>query len=226
MGAWGSNINEAIRDCVPDEGVRLDLPIDLNHLIGSAGNLCTTTTTPKRVLTSDQTIIQWDASSSVAAYVHTRLPANLAKTPKLSGKVPFADLRIALRMKSAGATDAPALTVTAKARAAGGAIKATFTAVFTPPPAPPTTSPDYTTYAARYATTNAVSGTAADAANPKDYVFSFKNVSGTGPAYLEPGDTIDIKIVPGAHTTDAITLWDVRLSAGLNACNTERIERN
>lgn len=226
MGAWGSNINEAHRDCEPDEGVRLDLPVGLMDLNGSTGITCTTATTPKRVLSSGQIYVQWDASSSVAAYIHTELPRNLALRPKSSGKVLYTDLRLSLRMKSAGATDSPAMTVTAKARSAGGAIKATFTAVFTPPPAPPTTSPDYTTYAARYATTNAVSGLAADAANPKNYVFSFADVAGTGPVYLAPGDSIDITITPGAHTTDAITLWDLRLSAGLNACNTERLERS
>ncbi len=222
MGAWGSNINEAIRDCIPDEGVRLDLPVSIDDLNSSTGVNCTTATTPKRVLSSDITIIQWDASSSVAAYLHCKLPHNLAKAPKLSGKVEYADLRLGLIAKSAGATNSPAFTVTAKARSAGGAVKATFTAVFTPPAAPASTSPDYAAYAAQYATSNAVTNTT----DPKEYVFSFKDVAGTGPTYIEPGDSIDIKIVPGAHTTDALELHDIRLSAGFNACNTERFERN
>ncbi len=222
MGAWGSNVNKALRDCVPDFGVRLDLPVSINDLVGSAGNTCTTTTTPKRVLSSDITIVQWDATSVVAAYVKTRLPSNLAKVPKLSGKIEFADLRLHLSARSAGATDSPAFTVTAKARAPGGAVKATFTAVFTPPAAPASTSVDYAAYLAQYATANTVTNTT----NPKEYVFSFKDVAGTGPTYIEPGDSIDIKIVPGAHNTDALELHDLRLTAGLNACNTRSFERN
>lgn len=212
MSGMGYNINESIRGTVPDQGAWFDLPYSTMDLEGHTGLRLTLTTTPYRVLTSDKLSVKWDASSSVAAYLKVMLPQSLAARPSKTAatiNIPFPRIRLILAAVSAGATDAPAFTITAKARAFGGAEKATFTAGFlASQPMPGGATSDAT-------------NTATNATNGKVLVFDFFEKSGTGPVYLAPGDDMDIKIVPGAHTTDALSIYGLRVQAALNANYTD-----
>lgn len=204
-----STLNEAIRQSEPDAGFWTDLGIGIKDLMGHTGLDCTLTTTPKRVLGSDDLYIQWDAGVSVAAYLVVPLPRTLAKRQKLSYGIAYAQLRLHLALRSAGATNSPAMTVTAKARAKNGALKATFTAVFRPDPS------------GAAPTTNAVS----TQTNPLEYVYTFEELAGTGPTYIEPGDKLVITITPAAHAADALELHDLHISCTQNAGFTDRTKR-
>lgn len=211
MGAWDSNINEAIRGSVSDEGSWETLPKTLMDLEGHTGLRLTLTTTPYRVLTSEKLTVIWDASSSVAAHLKVVLPRNLAMRPsKVAATldIPFPRIRVFLSALSAGATDTPGFAVTAKAKALGGAVKATFTAVFRASQPIPGGGTSAATEGAA-PTTGAV------------LCYDFFGVYGTGPVYLAPGDDMDITITPDAHTTDTLTIDGLLVEAAVNAAYTE-----
>lgn len=221
MAAWGSNIGEAIRESVPDQG--FPETIDLfNILRGHTGLLLTLSTTPKNVLTSDYLTAQWDASSSVAAYVKTMLLPTLAfqaskkvtgsGTPDLTYNIPFLRFRLHARVRMAGATDVPVITVTAKLRASGGAIKTLFT--------PTSIAADGSTL------TDGTCKALGNPTNPDLRTWDFFQTYGTGPVYAAPGDYLDIKMVPGAHTTDALELHGLTMGWNVNPNYTDITARS
>jgi hypothetical protein len=205
-----NTINQVLRLSTADEGQLYDLPYMLTDLAGSAGNNITTSTTPKIVLSSDKIYAQWDTSSSVAAYLKVQIPRQAAYQPSKKAatlNIPFLRLRVALSLlvPTTVGPDTPSITVTAVSRASNGAVKGPFTAVFVPPAdgSAPTTA--------------AVS----NQTNPLLYVFDFFEVIGSGTTYLAPGDDMDIKIVPGAHTNDVLQLHGLRVECALNQCKTD-----
>lgn len=215
MGGWSSNISQAIRDVIPDEGIWQDLPgWDITKFREEAGNIVTTSTTPVLVLTSDVVSVSWAASNVDAAYLIGQVPRSLATLPSKTAAVrniPFPRLRLILSMLQAtDNTDTPGLTVTAKARAFDGAVKATFTSNFlASQPLPGGGSS---------AATNVIT----NQTNPKAYVYDFWEVYGTGPVYIEPGDSLHIKIVPGTHGNNAVSCHGLILQAACNMAYTDK----
>lgn len=212
MGAWASNLNQAVRISEPDQGSWFDLPYSTMDLEGHTGLRLTLSTTPYRVLSSAKLTVKWDASSSVAAYLKAQLPSSLAlRASKTVGantyNIAFARLRLVLAAMSGGLTDVPGFTVTGKSQAFGGAVKATFTSVFKAS----VPMPESITSAA----TNAVTPT-----TPAVLVYDFFDTYGAGPVYIAPGDDFDFTITPDAHTTDVLTLHGLRVQAALNPAYT------
>lgn len=211
MGAWASNLNQARRDSRDDEGAWQDIQgIDLNTCRDEAGLLLTGATSPVLALASDFLSVSWAAANVDAMYLRTRIPREAAyKISKAAAtiNIPYLDLRLCLwlRMAAAAGPDTPAIAVTAVARAASGALKATFTAGF------------MASFQGGTAT-NAVP----NSTNPTPFHFTFFEKSGTGPVYLAPDDELTIKIVPAAHGTDALHLWGVNLRCRTNAGWTDR----
>lgn len=204
MAAWASNIQEAIRESVPDQGFNFDIDL-FNLLTDEAGTLIGAGTTPVAVVSSDETFKRWAASNVDASYANVRLPRTLASRPSVVAATrdilfPRAKLHIVAVMS--GASDTPRVTVTAKARNGVGALKATFT--------PTSLDSDGTTVL-----TNGTGKALSDSL--QEIVWDFSLASGTGPVYLAPGDRFDIKIVPGTHGTDTVNLYDAWLEVWANA---------
>lgn len=204
MAAWGSNLGEAIRESVPDQGFPENLDL-FNIVRGHTGLLLTLSTTPKNVLSSGYTTFQWDASSSVAAYVKTLLPASMAFQPSKKAatlNIPFLRFRLHMRVRMAGATDTPRITVTAKLRAVDGAIKATFT--------PTSIETDGSLL------TDGTCAALGNPTNPALRTWDFFETSGSGPVYSAPSDYLDLTITPGTHTTDALECHGITLGRHVN----------
>ena len=198
MAAWASNIHQAIRSAVPDQGFQQEIDL-FNLLTDEAGTPVGAGTTPVAVVSSDETLKRWAASNVDAMYANARLPRSLAyRESKVAATLGIRYPRVKLHVvaKMSGASDTPRITVTAKARNGTGALKATFT--------PTSVDSDGTTVL--------TDGTGKPLSSSlQEIVWDFFLISGTGPVYLAPGDRLDLKIVPGTHGTDTVDLYDAWL---------------
>lgn len=212
----GSHLQQQIRDSIPDQGFQTDIDL-MNLMRDEAALLITGSTSPVSVIASDYLMYRWAAANVDAMTCKVRLPRTLAMQPSkaaatLSIPFPRLKLHLDLRMGAAVGPDVPRVTVTAKARASGGALKATFT--------PTSIDTDGSVL------TNGTCKPLANSTNPEDRTWNFFGVYGTGPVYLAPGDYLDIKIVPGAHGTDTVELHGAWLEVWSNAALTTRSLRS
>lgn len=207
MGGGKNQIGELLRDSVPDEGNWQDIAaISLNQLREENGNIVTTGTTPVLVLANDFLSVKWAAGNTDAAYLIWQAGRELAFRSHRTSHVPYTRLRLtlALRMAAAVGPDTPAIAVTARARAFNGALKQAFTGVYKPRSV---TSPE----------ANAVT----NQTNPLDYTFTFNDVVNADNLIIQPGDSVVFKVVPGAHGTDDLECWGIRLQAAMNPAYTD-----
>jgi len=212
MAAWGSNINEAIRQGTADQGFWKDYDL-FNIVRDEAGLILTGSTSPVLALASDVLSISWAAANVDAMYAKIRLTDHLALLASKAAatiNIPFPRFKLNALLLSAGDTNTPRITVTAKLRAAAGAVKATFT--------PTSIEADGTTLTngtCKPLLTNTL------AVNPELRTWNFFETYGTGPVYAAPGDYLDLKIVPGTHGTDAIGLHGIWLQVAENIRQTD-----
>lgn len=210
------NIQQFIRDSVPDEGFWQDVDL-FNSVRGHTGLLLTGSTTPVLDLTSDYLMFKWAAASTATAYVKHRFGRELAyQQNKTAGantyNIPIPRFRLNAALRMAGSTDATTrVTVTAILRAANGAQKGTFT--------PTSIESDGSTL------TNGTCKYVSNQTNPLVYTWDFSNVYASGPLYAAPGDSIDFKIVPGSHGTDALECHQLYLQVANNLAYTIESQR-
>lgn len=207
----GSSIQQDIRESIPDQGNFRDIDI-FNILRDEAFTLIGAGTTPVAAVSSDTAHFVWAAANVDAAYAAIRLGRDLALSPSRAAAtkgIPFPrfKLNLGVRMAAAAGPDQPRITVTAKLRAMGGAIKATFT--------PKSIETDGTTL------TNGTCAAVTNTTNPELRTWDFFEIAGTGPVYAAPGDTLYLKIVPGTHGTDALHLHQAYLQVAENIAYTD-----
>lgn len=218
-GTSPSTLGQAFRTSIPDEGFPITQDL-FNILRGHTGLSLTLTTTPKLVLTSDYLTAQWDATVVAAALAKVYIPPTLAFRPSKASatiNIPFPRFRVHLRARMAGASDTPRITLTAQARAADGAIKATFT---------PKSNEKSGETDTGVVLTDGTCAALTNATNPAVRTWDFFEVYGTGPVYLAPGDYIDLKFVPAAHGTDAIEVHGATVSMHVNPNYTTESQRS
>ncbi len=222
-GTFGSNIGQANRLSVPDQGVLQDIDL-FNFARDEAALLITGSTSPVSAITSNYLLYSWAASNVDAMQFKTRIPRNAAYkvskatagtgTPDNTYNRPFLNFQISAALRSGGATNSPRVTCLGILRAANGAQKGTFT---------PTSAEMSSEVATGVILTD---GTCAalptgGSTNPVVRTWDFFNVYASGPLYAAPGDSIDFWLIPGTHGTDTVELHQIWQTIALNPAFTD-----
>lgn len=209
--SWGSNVNQELRLSVPDHGVLHDIDL-FNFCRDEAALLITGSTSPVSVISSNYLMYRWAASNVDAMQIKTRIPRSAAY--KISKKaatlnIPFLNFQVTAAMRSGGTTDAPRVSCFGILRSATGAQKGTFT--------PTSIDSDGSTLTDGTCAALTTGGST----NPEVRTWNFFEVYGSGPLYAAPGDSLDLRLVPGTHGTDTVELHQLYMSIALNPAYTD-----
>lgn len=182
MEGHSKHVVHALRETPNGNSIRRELPgLSINVLRDSNGAVLTGSTTPLIEANSDEVRVKTVAGSTHTIYACLTIPRSYDQ----SGAGAFAGfLKINMDLYSAGTTDAPAVTLTAKTGNVTSGLSGAFSA-----------------------------GTQTGVASVSRQVLTWDLTSlldALNSNKIQPGDTITLKFVFGAHTTDDFFIYGVR----------------